>query len=68
MSEWYKSQKQSSSNFSQLLQERIDEANPRCELTTEEAKRVAKLETIVDNLKRGESVQNCQLQTWLSEE
>ena len=58
MSEWYKSQKQSSSNFSQLLQERIEKANPRRKLTAEEAKRLAKLETIADKLKRGENVQN----------
>ena len=68
MSEWYKSQKQSSSNFSQLLQERIEKANPRRKLTAEEAKRLAKLETIADKLKRGENVQNRQLQTWLSED
>ena len=68
MSEWYKSQKQSSSNFSQLLQERIEKANPRRKLTAEEAKRLAKLETLADKLKRGENVQNRQLQTWLSED
>ena len=68
MSEWYKSQKQSSSNFSQLLQERIEKANPRRKLTAEEAKRLAKLEAIADKLKHGENVQNRQLQTWLSEE
>ena len=34
----------------------------------EEAKRLAKLEAIADKLKRGENVQNRQLQTWLSEE
>ena len=68
MSEWYDNQKQSSSNFHKLLQERIEEANPRRKLTVEEAKRLAKLETIADKLKRGENVQNRQLQTWLSEE
>ena len=39
----------------------------RFTLTAEEAKRLAKLEAIADKLKRGESVQNRQLQTWLSE-
>jgi len=68
MSEWYDSQKQSSVNFRKLLQERIEKANPRRKLTIEEAKRLAKLETIADKLKRGENVQNRQLQTWLSEE
>jgi hypothetical protein len=37
-------------------------------LTTEETKRLAKLEAIADKLKRGENVQNRQLQTWLRED
>ena len=68
MSEWYDNQKKSNGNFHKLLQERIDKANPRRKLTSEEAKRLAKLESIADKLKRGENVQNRQLQTWLSEE
>ena len=67
MSEWYDSQTQSSSNFRQLLQERIEKANPRRNLTSEEAKRHSKLEAIADKLKRGENVQNRQLRTWLGE-
>jgi len=54
--------------FRKLLQERIEKANPRRKLTVEETKRLSKLETIADKLKRGENVQNRQLQTWLSEE
>ena len=53
---------------SQVAAERIEKANPRRELTTEEAKRLAKLEGIADKLRRGENVQNRQLQTWLREE
>ena len=68
MSEWFDSQKQPTSNFRQLLQERIEKTNPRHKLTTEEANRLAKLEAIADKLKRGENVQNRQLQTWLSED
>ena len=68
MSDWSDSQKKVSSNFGKLLQERIEKANPRRELTDEEAKRLAKLEAIADKLKRGENVQNRQLQTWLSED
>ena len=37
-------------------------------MTADETKRVAKLEGITDKLKRGENVQNRQLQTWCSEE
>jgi len=68
MSEWLDNQKKQKSNFRKLLQERIDKANPRRSLTTEEAKRLAKLEAIADKLKRGENVQNRQLNTWLSED
>ena len=51
-----------------MLQEQIEQANPSRELTAEETKRLNKLEGIADKLKRGENVQNRQLQTWLSEE
>ena len=68
MSEWYDSQKQLSSNFRKLLQERIEQTNPRRKLSAEETKRFAKLETIADKLKRGENVQNRELQTWLSDD
>ena len=68
MSEWLDNQKQSSCNIRNLLQERIEKVNPRRELTAEESKRLSKLESIADKLKRGENVQNRQLQTWLSEE
>ena len=68
MSEWFDSQKKSISNIRKLLEGPIDKANQRRELTTEETKRLAKLEGIADKLKRGENVQNRQLQTWLSED
>jgi hypothetical protein len=68
MSEWYDSQKKPNKNIRELLQERIEKANPRRELTNEETKRLRKLEGIADKLKRGENVQNRQLQTWLNEE
>ena len=61
MSDWPNDQKKQSSNFRQLLQERIEKTNPRRELTAEETKRLHKLETIADKLKRGENVQNRQL-------
>jgi hypothetical protein len=68
MTEWHDSQKKLSGNFRNLLQERIDKANPLRTLTAEEQKRLLKLEAIVTRLKRGENVQNRQLQTWLSED
>ena len=68
MSEWLDNQKKPNSNFRKLLKERIEKANPRSKLSATETKRLAKLEVIADKLKRGENVQNRQLQTWLSEE
>ena len=68
MSEWYNGQKKPSGNFRKLLQERIDKSNPRRTLTAEEQRRLSKLESIATRLKRGENVQNRQLQTWLSED
>ena len=68
MSEWYDNQKKTNSNFRRLLRERIEQGNPRRKLTSEEAKRLARLEAIADKLRHGENVQNRQLQTWLSED
>jgi hypothetical protein len=68
MSEWFNSNKQQRSNLRKLLQERIEKANSRRNLTAEETKRLVKLEAIAEKLQRGENVQNRQLQTWLSAE
>ena len=45
----------------------MDKANPRRQLTSEETKHLSKLEAIASRLKRGENVQNRQLQTQLNE-
>jgi len=58
MSEWYDKQKKASKNFRKLLQERVEKANPRHKLNTDETKRLNKLEGIADKLKRGENVQS----------
>ena len=50
MSEWHDNQKQQNTNFRKLLKERIESKNPRRELTTEETKRLSKLEGIADKL------------------
>jgi len=68
MSEWQNMQKDLSDNFRKFLQERIDKANPRRKLAKDETTKLAKLEGIAEKLKRGENVQNRQLQTWLSED
>ena len=66
MSEWYDSQKKSNGNFCKLLQERINKTNPRRTLTADEQRRLSKLEAVAEKLRRGENVQNRQMQTWLS--
>ena len=68
MDECFDNLKQPSSNFRKLLQGRMEKEKPRRKLTSEEAKRLTKLEAIADKLKRGENLQNRQLQTWLSED
>jgi len=68
MSEWKDSQKKLNSNFRKLLQERLDKVNPRRKPAKDETTKLAKLEGIAEKLKRGEHVQNRQLQTWLSED
>lgn len=55
-SDCYDSQKQSSSNIHKVLQKRIENANPRRELTSEEQKRLASLEAIAEKPRRGETV------------
>ena len=68
MSEWLDNQRNQSRDFRKLLQEHIEKTNPHRKLTSEEAKRLARLEAIADKLRHGEHVQNRQLQTWLSED
>lgn len=65
MSERYDNQKQQSRDLVNSLQERMEKANLRGKLATEEAKSFHKLDTIADKLKRGENVRNLQLQIWL---
>jgi hypothetical protein len=67
MSEWHDSQRKPNNNFWKLLQERLDKTNPRRKLEKDEITKLAKLEGIVEKLRRRENVQNRQLQTWLSE-
>jgi hypothetical protein len=68
LSEWYNSQMKPSSDFRKLLLESIDKSNPRRKLAKDETTKLAKLEGIVEKLKRGQNVQNRQLQTWLSDD
>ncbi len=60
MSEWYDNHQKLSGNLHKLLQERVDKANSRSKLTSEEEKRLSKLEVISAKITRGENVQNLQ--------
>ena len=66
MSKWRDMQKKTIVDFQKLLQERLNKVNPLRQLAKDETTKLAKLEGIVEKLKRGENVQNRQLQTWLS--
>ena len=57
-----------SKNFSYLQKKHGSKVQQRRTLTVEETKRLTKLESIAEKLKRGENLQNRQLQTWLSED
>jgi hypothetical protein len=48
----------SGTKLRKLLQEKMEQANSRRKVTAEDTKRLAKLEVIVDKLKRRENVQN----------
>ena len=68
MSEWYNNQKTPIVDFRKSLQERLDKTNPRRKLAKDETTKLAKLEGMVERLKRGKNVQNRQLQTWLTQD
>ena len=55
-------------DFRKFLKERFDKTSPRRQLAKDETTKLAKLEGIAEKLKRGENVQNRQLQIWLSED
>ena len=46
----------------------MDSSSQNFDRSAEEPKRLSKLKGIADKLKRGENVQNRQLQTWLNED
>jgi hypothetical protein len=68
MSEWQDMQKKPIVDFRKFLHERFDKTSPSRKLAKDETTNLAKLEGIAEKLKRGENVQNRQLQTWLSED
>jgi len=69
MNKRHDSQNKTSCDLLKSLKERIDKAAAaRKEPTKDEEKKLAKLKGIANKLRRGENVQNRQLQTWLGED
>ena len=69
MSEWYDNKKNPNSDWRNTLQEKFHKnKRKRGKLTTEEQQLLTKIEGIADTLRRGENVQNRQLQRWLTDD
>ena len=51
-----------------LLKSKKAETRKQSELSKTEQNRLAKLNVMLDELRRGKNVQNCRLATWLTEE
>ncbi|OJA06898.1 hypothetical protein QHL1GM_16630 [Halomonas sp. QHL1] len=69
MSEWYDNQKKPSSTWRERLNASSEISGAkRDNLSANEQRKLAKLESMAEQLRRGKNVQNRQLQTWLSED
>ena len=67
MSEWQDMQKKPNTNLRDLLKSKKAETRKLSELSKTEQNRLAKLNGMLDELRRGENVQNRRLATWLTE-
>lgn len=66
MTEWQDSQSSSRAGLQQRIRALIDAAKPeRRQLSADEQTRLNKLENMLEQMRRGENVQNRQLQRWL---
>jgi len=68
MHEWQDMQQKPNNKLRDLLKSKKAETRKQSELPKTEQNRLAKLNLVLDELRRGENVQNRQLQTWLSED
>ena len=68
MSEWQDMQQKPNTKLRDLLKSKKTETRKQSELSKTEQNRLAELNLVLDELRRGENVQNRQLQTWLSED
>ena len=67
MSEWQDMQKKPNTNLRDLLKSKKAETRKLSELSKTEQKRLVKLNRMLDELRRRESVQNRRLATWLKQ-
>ena len=67
MSEWQDMQKKPSTNLQDLLKNKKVKTRKLSELSKTEQNSLAKLNAMLDELRRGENVQNRRLATWLTE-
>ena len=68
MSEWQDMQKKPNTKLRDLLKNKKAKTRKLSELSKTEQNRLAKLNGMLDELRRGENVQNRRLGTWLTEE
>ena len=68
MNEWQDMQKQPDTGMRDLLKRKKAKPRKLSELSKTEQNRLAKLNLMLDELKRGKNVQNRRLATWLTEE
>ena len=67
MSEWQDMQQKPNTNLRDLLKNKKAKTRKLSELSKTEQNKLAKLNAILDKLRRGENVQNCRLGSWLTE-
>ena len=68
MNEWQDMQKQPDTGMRDLLKRKKAKPRKLSELSKTEQNRLAKLNLMLDELRRGKNVQNRRLATWLTEE
>ena len=68
MSEWQDMQQKPNTKLRDLLKNKTAKTRKLSELSKTEQIRLAKLNAVLDELRRGKNVQNRRLATWLTEE
>ena len=68
MSEWHDMQKELNTKLRDLLKSKQAKTRKPNELSKTDTSRLAKLYGMLDELRRGENVQNCRLVTWLTQD